>query len=582
MSKHILKLYTAETEYLEMAISKKEFQTYSDSGVPEDAIEKLEDHTLYCAPFFDDRCTLLLDDKEIAKANPVLQKLYDSALDSLPDADTVSKPSKKHALISERYVKRAWYGTEIEGKFDSKKLSLKINLLPGKDVAEDFVSYRLAYDGVELQFEDNFGASSSEMYLRDPEGNLIEAQLESDEDDDEGSAWLGSEEDALSEIIAAGRDDWNTDDLVESYGKETAIVKIQSNPESREGFTKFWRFAKNKKKFFYDTCRKWPVTLVAVDDPESLQDLKSYSEANGLDVYSCSLLPDSMVAAKNFDEEDLARYRDNTDPRFQEFASPQLSALELKEMEQIYPGIKAAAQCIDWVACSDDTPEKERDTLKKFEEKFPDDCFGRMANDTWSPTCSMVKITGPISYSSVTAQVIELRTQQPELLPVAITEEEFNEIRKNGVPEDIERELDWAPGMRIDRRSLNPMVFNAGLKLYVNGKECPEFSNYSKEHIEPLFKKGDQSFDGTHALFVQAPEHKRKAYFTLKAYEPFDISKLSTAVDYVVANPEGVDQIRTIKLCYAGVPFVLDVFHTSPERKANTLVNLVSGESRSL
>ena len=578
MSKHILKLYTAETEYLEMAISKKEFQTYSNSGVPEDAIEKLEDHALYCAPFFDERCTMLLDDKEIAKANPVLQKLYDSALDALPDADTVRKPSKKHALISERYVKRAWYGTEIEGKFDPKKLSLKINLLPRKDVSEDFVSYRLSYDAVELQFEDNFGASSSEMYLRDPEGNLIEAQLESDKDDDEGNAWLGSEEDALSEIIAAGRDDWNTDDLVESYGKETAIVKIQSNPESREGFTKFWRFAKNKKKYFYDTCRKWPVTLVAVDDPESLQDLKSYSEANGLDVYSCSLLPDSMVAAKNFDEEDLARYRDNTDPRFQEFASPQLSELELKEMEQIYPGIKAAALCTDWVACSEDTPEKERDTLKKFEEKFPDDCFARMANDTWSPTCSMVKITGPVSYRTVSAQVIEIRTQQPELLPVAITEEEFTTMRKKGVPEDMERELDWAPGMRIDRRSINPMVLNADLKLYVNGEEIAAFDVFCKEHIEPLFKKVDQVFDGAHALFVHAPQHKRKAYFTLKSYEPFDISKLSAAVDYVVANPEGGEQIKTIKLSYAGVPFVLDVFHTSPERKARYLMVLGSNE----
>lgn len=575
MSKHILKLYTAETEYLEMPISKKEFQAYSESGVPEDAIEKLEDNTLYCAAFFDERCTLSLDDAEVSKAPTLLKKLYENALDKA-QADDVVKPSdKKHRLICERYIKRAWYATEIEGKFDSKKLTIKVNFLPGKDPEENFASYTVSYDGVDLQFEDNFGASSSELYLRDPEGNLSSAHLSSDECDEE---WLGSEEDALSEMIAAGRDDWNTDDLVESYAKETAIITIHSAPESKQGFVKSWRFVKNKKKYYYDTCRKWPVGLVAVDDPENLEALKNYDESLGFGVYSRSILSDAMVSAKNFDEEDLGQYRDNTDPRFMEFASPQLSALDLKALEDIYPQIKEASKFTDWVEISEDTPSKERDALLKFEQKFPDDCFGRMVNDTWGPSISMVKINGPITYTTVTAQVIELRVQQPEVLPVEITQEEFNDIRINGLPEDIERELDWGPGMRIDRRLLNPMVFNSDLKLYVNGEEIPEFSSFCKERIQPLFKTEEMSPHGNCLLFVRAPEHKRKAFFTIKSYEPFDISKLSASVDHVVRIPGVEEPLKTIRLSYAGVPFVLDVYHTSPERKAVSIANLESGD----
>lgn len=580
MSKHILKLYTAETEYLEMAISKKEFQTFADSGVTEDALEKLEDHTVYCAPFFDERSTLLLDDKEIAKSNEVLQKLYDVALEEAQASQSARKPSKKCMLISERYIKRAWYSAVIEGKFDLKKLSINVNLLASKEADEDFSSYRVSYDGVELLFEDNFGAVSSEIYLRNADGELDEARMASDEDD--GDEWLGSEEDALSEIIAAGRVDWNTDDIVESYAKETAVIKILSPAASKQGFIKSWRFAKDKKKFFYDTCRKWPVELVAIDDPDNLADLKSYNEPTGLEVYSRSLLPESMVAAKNFDEEDLARYRDNTDPRFEEFASPKLSEADLKELEDIYPRINEVSKSVDWVEVSEDAPSKERDMLLKFEQKFPDDCFGRMANDTWFPTGSSVKITGPISYNTVPAQVIEIRSQQPELLPVGISEQEFADIQKNGVSEDIERELDWAPGMRIDRRELNPIVFNDKLRLYVNGQEVPNFVKFCEQHIEPLFKKQANTFGGEFALFVRAPEHKRKAYFTLKSYAQFDLSKLTASVDYVVTPSDDGDPIRTIKLFYAGIPFVLDVYHNSPERKAVSVVNLTSGEIASI
>lgn len=580
MTKHILKLYTAETEYLEMAISKKEFQTFADSGVTEDALEKLEDHPVYCAPFFDERSALLLDDKEIAKGNEVLRKLYDVALEEAQASQPVRKPSKKCMLISERYIKRAWYSAQIEGKFDPKKLSIKVNFLDTKEADANFVSYRVSYDDIELQFEENFGASSSETYLRNSDGELNEARLASDEDDSD--EWLGSEEDALSEIIAAGRDDWNTDDLVEGYAKETAVIKILSSADSKQGFIKHWRFAKDKKKFFYDTCRKWPVELIAIDDPDNLNDLKSYDESTGLNIYSRSLLPESMVAAKNFDEEDLAQYRDNTDPRFEEFASPKLSEADLKKLEDIYPRIKEVSKSTDWVEVSEDAPSKERDTLLKFEQKFPDDCFGRMANDTWFPTGSSVKITGPISYSTIPAQVIEIRTQQPELLPVEISEQEFADIQKNGVSEDIERELDWAPGMRIDRLELNPVVFNDKLRLYVNGQEVPDFVKFCKDNIEPLFEKQRKEFDAPYALLVRSPEQKRKAYFTLKSYQKFDLSKLTASVDYVFAHSIRGDSIKTIKFFYAGTPFVLDVYHTSPERKVDSVVCLETGEITSL
>ena len=65
MPNHNLKLYTAETEYLEMEISKKEFLAFREAGVPEAIFEKLEDHTLYCAPFFDERTVLIVDDVEV-------------------------------------------------------------------------------------------------------------------------------------------------------------------------------------------------------------------------------------------------------------------------------------------------------------------------------------------------------------------------------------------------------------------------------------------------------------------------------------------------------------------------------------
>ena len=570
MSSQKLKLFTAEVEYLEMPITKKQFDDYLANGIAEAISESLDDHLVYCRPTFDERVVLLIGDEEIAGSHDLLETLYQEAIDRAGLEQATREKDKKCALISERYIKRSWYELDINNDFDISQITLEIESLPGKDPNEDFTAFTVHYQGKPLEFSENFGVDSSDTCLRDANGFLYDIPtLSDDEEDDEDEAWVGDEDAARAELIATWRDDWNPQDLLDSYGKQAAIIKILSDHDSHSGLMKSWRFTKKKQAFFYDSCRKWPVTTVVIDDPENLAQLETYDQNQGLQIYSHGVVADTLIRLKDLDEELLDKYRENTDPKFKDCISSVLTQVELNRIEAAYPDIKAACKNIDWLEISEDTPTKELSTLKKFEQQYPNDTYGRMANTTWEWGFAITKITGPIEYGLKNSQVIELRTCQPEFVPVSITQAEYAEFKNSGLPEDVVRSLDWAPGFPISVESLNPATYNEHTSLLVNGEEVEGFADFCKATIEPLLKNHQPtSSDSTYALYVQAPEHKRNAWFSLVTYEPFDISKLSAKIDRVLPAPNGGQPFVSITLSYDDVPFQLAVWHSSPERKA--------------
>lgn len=563
MSLQKLKLFTSEVEYLEMPISKKEFDDYLSNGISEAISESLDDHFLYCRPTFDDRVALLIDDEEIDESHALLTNLYQEALAKADLSPTARNKVKKCALICERYIKRSWYELEIDD-FDINQITLEVESLPGKDPSESFVTFSVCYQGIPLEFSENYGANSSETYLRDTDGYLFDLPTLSDEDED----WIGDEEAARREFISTLRDDWDPQDLVESYGKQTAIIKILSDPDSHSGLMRSWRFTKKKQAFFYDACRKWPVKTVVIDDPENLAQLESYDQNQGLQIYSHGVVADTLIRLKDLDEELLDKYRENTDPKFKDSISSVLTQDELNQIEAAYPEIKTACKNLDWLEISEDTPTKELATLKKFEQQYPNDTYGRMANTTWEWGFAISKIMGPIEYGLKNAQVIELRTCQPEFVPVSITQAEYAEFKDSGLPEDVVRSLDWAPGFPISVESLNPATYNEHITLLVNGEAVEGFADFCKATIEPLLKSYQQTAsEFAHALYVQSPNHKRDAWFSLVTYEAFDIAKLSAKIDSVMPAPNGEPPVVSITLSYDSVPFQLAVWHSSPERK---------------
>lgn len=563
MSLQKLKLFTSEVEYLEMPISKKEFEDYLSNGISEAISESLDDHFLYCRPTFDDRVALLIDDEEIDESHALLTNLYQEALAKADLSPTARKKVKKCALICERYIKRSWYELEIDD-FDINQITLEVESLPGKDPSESFVTFSVCYQGIPLEFSENYGTNSSETYLRDTDGYLFDLPTLSDEDED----WIGDEEAARREFISTLRDDWDPQDLVESYGKQTAIIKILSDPDSHSGLMRSWRFTKKKQAFFYDACRKWPVKTVVIDDPENLAQLESYDQNQGLQIYSHGVVADTLIRLKDLDEELLDKYRENTDPKLKDCISSVLTQDELNQIEAAYPEIKTACKNLDWLEISEDTPTKELATLKKFEQQYPNDTYGRMANTTWEWGFAISKIMGPIEYGLKNAQVMELRTCQPEFVPVSITQAEYAEFKDSGLPEDVVRSLDWAPGFPISVESLNPATYNEHITLLVNGEEVEGFADFCKATIEPLLKSYQQTAsEFAHALYVQSPNHKRDAWFSLVTYEAFDIAKLSAKIDSVMPAPNGEPPVVSITLSYDSVPFQLAVWHSSPERK---------------
>lgn len=568
MSLQKLKLFTAEVEYLEMLITKKQFDDYLANGIPEAVSESLDDHLVYCRPTFDERVVLLIGDEEIPGSHDLLATLYQEALAKAGLEPATRKKTKKYALVSERYIKRSWYELDINNDLDISQFTLEIETLPGKEPNEDFFSFKVFYQGKPLEFSENYGADSSDTCLRDDNGFLYDIPNPSEEEDDEDGEWVGDEDAARAELIATWRDDWNPQELVESYGKQAAIIKILSDPDSHSGLMRSWRFTKKKHAFFYDACRKWPVKTVVIDDPENLAQLESYDQNQGLQIYSHGVVADTLIRLKDLDEELLDKYRENTDPKFKDCISSVLTQDELNQIEAAYPEIKTACKNLDWLEISEDTPTKELATLKKFEQQHPNDTYGRMANTTWEWGFAISKIMGPIEYGLKNAQVIELRTCQPEFVPVSITQAEYAEFKDSGLPEDVVRSLDWAPGFPISVESLNPATYNEHITLLVNGEEVEGFADFCKATIEPLLKSYQQTAsEFAHALYVQSPNHKRDAWFSLVTYEAFDIAKLSAKIDSVMPAPNGEPPVVSITLSYDSVPFQLAVWHSSPERK---------------
>lgn len=585
MTHKTIKLYTAEVEYMEIEISPKEYKEYLSKGVPDDVLEKLEDFLLYCSPIINERATLLVDDKEVKNANDILTSMYDKELekDLNSDLGSSSEGGGKYHLIQERYIKRAWYELKLESKFSTKNLSLKLDKLPCKELGENFVSFNLFYEGQRFQFSDNMGADSSELFLRDAKGQLSAINPSGDAvDEDEASEWIGDEEAALAEMIEAGRDDWDAELLQAEYDKKALLITLLSDPLSKLGLVKYFRFSKNKKKYFYDTWRKWPVDKIVVDDEVIAKQLINYDPKSGIEIHSHSIVNNEMVKWNNFSEEMLDKYRENTDESLKQFASSRLTFDELSAIECYIPNIANLTKSLDWLEISTDTPAKERDALAKFESDNSNDLLGRVFNSTWSWSGSVTRLVGPIKLTEVHARVIEIRVKQPEYSPIPITQLQFNDFSKKGLPDEAVMSLDWSPSSYFGYEALNPMLLTEEISLYVNGEEVKGFFDLCNSTISSTIGTSNNNSEKfQYILYSKSPEHKRNSWFGLTTYDEFDISHISIKMEASFTSPANSTPINIIKVFYKGVPFELRVWHNSPE-KVGAFLQGANGQTNKL
>jgi len=183
---HNLTLATSEIELVYRAITPSEFEDFSKNGMPRSLFE---DSVETSSPIFDDLTSLTIDEVEIPYFNKDFKIKYDQAIDQAKFEPLASKSESqnqeiKYAVIGESWIKRAWYDLTIFESFDLSKLNISIsrNYIYGKNIFYD--TFDLAYDGVEFEFRENWGASSSQFALIDNRGNESNLILFDDEDGD--------------------------------------------------------------------------------------------------------------------------------------------------------------------------------------------------------------------------------------------------------------------------------------------------------------------------------------------------------------------------------------------------------------
>ena len=183
-----LTLVSSEHELQILYLTKEQVKNYSENGVPQSVIDELSDSTKVCNPVFDERTSLTVDGKELPDFYERFKIKYDEALkeENYPKfskSKKIKPADLKYALVNVSWIKRSWYELTIYEDFDFSKLKIHISrdsIFGSDDYVETF---SLNYDGLELEFRQNYGADSSEIFIVDSNGNETEFEILEDEDE---------------------------------------------------------------------------------------------------------------------------------------------------------------------------------------------------------------------------------------------------------------------------------------------------------------------------------------------------------------------------------------------------------------
>ena len=187
---HRLTLFSSEQELQIMFLSKEQVHEICKNGLPQSLIDELSGESEVSAPVFDERTTLTIDDKEVPDFYKKFKIKYDNArkrkiiFDSSKNIDITSS-EHKFALIGENYIKRSWYQLTIYEDFDFSNLDINISResIFGSDSYLE--TFSLNYGDLTFEFLENYGVSSSEIYIIDSNGKRITFKIVDDEEEDE-------------------------------------------------------------------------------------------------------------------------------------------------------------------------------------------------------------------------------------------------------------------------------------------------------------------------------------------------------------------------------------------------------------
>jgi len=101
-----------------MEISEEEFERLSQVGIAssewEEILFELEDHTEFCSPIFDELTSLAINGIVPDGLKTQMETAYDEAVEAHKENVYASADNAPgYAIITDRWIKRAWYSLEI-------------------------------------------------------------------------------------------------------------------------------------------------------------------------------------------------------------------------------------------------------------------------------------------------------------------------------------------------------------------------------------------------------------------------------------------------------------------------------------
>jgi len=187
---HQLTLFSSEQELQILPLTKEQVTEFSKNGLPQSLLYELSDSTEVCAPVFDERTSLSIDDEELPDFYEKFKVKYDAALKEanfpkLPKTKKVKSADLRYALVNESWIKRSWYELTIYEDFDFSKLQIHISRddIFGSDSYVE--TFSLNYGELDFEFRENYGANSSETYIVDSNGKQTGFEIIDDEEDNE-------------------------------------------------------------------------------------------------------------------------------------------------------------------------------------------------------------------------------------------------------------------------------------------------------------------------------------------------------------------------------------------------------------
>jgi hypothetical protein len=187
---HQLTLFSSEQELQILTLTKEQVTEFSKNGLPQSLLYELSDSTEVCAPVFDERTSLSIDDEELPDFYEKFKIKYDDALKEanfpkLSKSKKVKSADLKYALVQESWIKRSWYELTIYEDFNFSKLQIYISRddIFGSDSYVE--TFSLNYDELDFEFRENYGANSSETYIVDSNGKQTGFEIIDDEEDNE-------------------------------------------------------------------------------------------------------------------------------------------------------------------------------------------------------------------------------------------------------------------------------------------------------------------------------------------------------------------------------------------------------------